>query len=223
MLATAERVCEVEASQSDLQADHRYRSSARQMHEYLVLSYKQGNAWASAAYLKVKLGITKRTVGENNSLLETAGLIEIKKQAGPKGVNLIYPLPKGKGKKPSTYKAWAANALACKRLDLNYRVLWYLSGRSFRGGDVEISLGDMATVLKVTDPHNLWKAIQTNIARGRLAEVSGTGRGGGHTNCYRVMGTTFALSDENRSGVMVGNRFVDFDDPLFYEKISGEA
>jgi DNA-binding MarR family transcriptional regulator len=224
MLGTRGAVHAAERETTDLQCDTRYRSLARQLHEYLILSYKQGHAWPSAKHLQKKLGIDRDTVSKNLNALRRLGLVEIGEQAGPRGVNLVSPLPRGKGKRSRVYAAWAANAWGCKALDLNYRVIWYLTDASFRGEVVTRSLGDMATAFKVAKRQNVWTALQKNIARGRLAEVSSTGRRA--INRYKVLGATFCLLPEDeavaKSGVMVKGRLVAFDDPDYLEKVYGD-
>lgn len=201
-----------------LQADRRYNSLARQMHYTIELSYRTSYRFASVPTIARELGISRKMVTRNDRRLADLGLVEIVKGRGRQS-RRVYPLPRGTVENKAHYRAAIKAALGCNKLDLNYRVLWLLHDRCWRGGTVKLSLNDIAAELHAWQP-NVSAAIKTNVERDYLAVTRGGGSG--HVNEYRLLAASFR-ADENLStgatitpdGGLVGDEHAEDDESVF--------
>jgi hypothetical protein len=176
--------------------DKVYGSSARQMHRIIDLAYKCGYCFKSHEHMAGDLGLTRRWLEHNYSILEAADLVCIDRNSGWHGVNKVHPLPRSgntgsRRDRKAEYKTWLANAWTCSRLDLSFRIWWYLEQRSYQGEPVAVTLDKLAAALHALE-QNVWTAVQKNVARGSVIKAGKQGR----VIVYQVGMTTFRMEPD---------------------------
>jgi hypothetical protein len=176
-------------------------SLARQHKLITRLSYKFGYCWLSVPNMARDLAISERMVQLNNDELTTLALLYIERGAGPKGVNKLWPLPKGGRVDQVNHKARIARALACHGLALVYRVLWLVDDESRGTGDwVAIPLKQFRERLTVPHRQSIGNAIEINYRRGLLGWRKG---GHGNPGQYRVLDVRRADRRAASEGIII--------------------
>jgi hypothetical protein len=154
---------------------------------YLVvhLSYKLGYCWLSVPHMASELRISERMVQYNNDELKALDLLDIEPRAARKGVNKLWPLPKGGSHDQAARQARIDRALACRVLALPFRVLWMIDDATRGSGEwVAIRLRQFGERLAVPHRQTVGNAIELNYQRGLLGWRKG---GHGNPGHYRVL------------------------------------